>query len=150
MAAKDLPDLPGNLLVDIKPGSDKDHLRAKLQGLFRRHSRPDTELTGFIAGRSYYPSPPFRRTADDDGLVPVFHVIPLLHGGIECVHVNMYDLSLNDNIKLKKINTPSSFCSPCYPSPPRISPYRSDRETVPTVIKKKRHSNTLPSLSAHP
>src|SRR5258708_1143257 len=99
------PDFPGNLLVGVEPGPDKDHFRPELQGFFGGHGRAYTEPPGFITGSSYYPPTPFRRTANYDGPVPVFRVIPLLHGCIKCVHVNMDDFSLQGSFRMLRVHT---------------------------------------------
>src|SRR5258708_18269266 len=109
------PDFPGNLLVGVEPGPDKDHFRTELQGFFRGHGRAYTEPPGFITGSSYYPPTPFRRTANYDGPVPVFRLITLLHGCIKFVHVHMDAFSLQVSLSM----TPADTALPVLPNPNR-------------------------------
>ena len=85
-----LHDLARLLPVMVHPGPDKDALRAKPFGCGAGQGRPDAELPRCIAGGTHDPALGWRRT-DDHRLAPQGRIVPLLHGGVERIHVQMED-----------------------------------------------------------
>ena len=89
---EDLPDLPGDLPVSAEVRGCPDRLGAQPQCRSHRHGRAHPEGTGLVRGRGDHASP-FGIAADYDGPSPEARVVPLLHGGVERVHVDVNDLA---------------------------------------------------------
>ncbi len=70
---------------------DEYGMRTELVGLGRGHGGVDAVDPGFI-GAGGDDTPAARRASDDNGFSPEGGIIPLLHRGVEGVHVHMNDL----------------------------------------------------------
>lgn len=78
--------------VNLHAPGHENQVGTQPHGPDRRHSRTDTVLSRLVAGRGYHA--PALGTADNQRTAPVLGMVALLDGGIESVHVDMYDLAL--------------------------------------------------------
>ena len=96
---ENLVDLGRHFLVDLEAGRHEDESGAQAEGADRRHGGVDSETAGLVAGGGH-DSPPLR-AADGDGLAAVLGVVALLDGGVEGVHVDVYDFPLaHESVRL--------------------------------------------------
>ena len=79
-------------LVDLEARLHEDQIRTLPLRRHRRHGRPDAEFAGFIARGRH--DAPFAGSADGDRLATKIRVVPLLHGSVEGVHVDVDDLAV--------------------------------------------------------
>src|SRR5688572_6742791 len=79
--------LVGIFRIEPVPVGKKYPVRAKLIGLKPRHRRTNAELSRFIRRRRNHA--PTLAAADDDRLVFQARIERLLHGRIECIHVDV-------------------------------------------------------------
>jgi hypothetical protein len=89
---EDLPDLLRDGLIDLETRLHEDQVRALPLRGHRRHGRSDAELSCFIACRRHDAA--LAGSADGDRLATEIRIVPLLHGCVEGVHVDVDDLAL--------------------------------------------------------
>ncbi len=90
---QDRPDALGHVTVVIHPRVDNHQLGTESPGTEHRHGGPDPEPARFVGRRCHHGAP--RATADDDRLTRERGVIPLLHRGVEGVHVDVNDSAIH-------------------------------------------------------
>src|SRR5687768_5670202 len=75
----------------VKTWRHKVDLGAEPIGSHRGHGRTDSIRSGFVAGRSDHPA--FPRASNGHRFAAKCGVIPMLHGGVEGVHLDMDDFA---------------------------------------------------------
>ena len=92
VVAEDGADLPRHLLVDVETRRHEDQVRTEPFRQRGGYRRTHPVGPGFVAGRG--DDAPRAVMADGDRPAPVFGVVPLFDGGVERIHVDMYDFPL--------------------------------------------------------
>src|SRR5258708_1712833 len=91
MALEDFANLPGNCAIAREVRGQEDCVGAQTFGSNCGHSRTHAELSRFIRSSAHHRAIP--APCDDNGFAPELRIIPLLHGRIKRVHVDMNDLA---------------------------------------------------------
>ena len=84
---ENLADLLGDRLVDLEARLYEDKVWTLSFGRHRRHGRSDAELTGLVARGRHDAA--LAGSADGDRLAAKVGIVPLFHGCIEGVHVDV-------------------------------------------------------------
>ena len=91
-SAKICSDLLRDGLVDLEARFHEDQVRTLPLRRHRWHGGSHPKLAGFVACRRHHST--FAGTADGDRLAAEIRIVPLLHGCVEGVHVDVDDLPL--------------------------------------------------------
>ena len=88
---EDFVNLFGNRLIDLHPSGDEDKVGAEPLRRNGGHGGVDAELARLIAGCGDDTS--LVGVADGDRLAAQFGIVALFNGGVEGIHIDMYDTS---------------------------------------------------------
>src|SRR5215470_8650624 len=89
---KDFADLTRYRLVDLEARLDEDQVGTPPFGRDRWHRRPNTKFSRLVARRCDHTA--FARTPDGHRLTPQLGIVPLFDRRVECVHIDVNDLTL--------------------------------------------------------
>ena len=105
IVVEDVADLLRNGLVDIEARRHEDQVGTETPGQHRGDRRTDSERPGLVTGRRH--DTPRSVVAHGDRTPPEFGTVTLLDGGVESIHIDVYDLVLHTckNTKIMQSKT---------------------------------------------